>query len=116
MAKNLRWKVLTIVGVVALAVWSFYPPDQKVKLGLDLKGGVQLVLRVETDDALRLEAQTTADRLGEQLKTAKINVTGITVNGPTSFTVNGISPDQDQALRNALTEVDVNYDRSSGGG
>ena len=49
MAKNLRWKVLIILGVVGLAIWSFYPPDQKVKLGLDLKGGVQLVLRVQTD-------------------------------------------------------------------
>jgi preprotein translocase subunit SecD len=116
MAKNLRWKVLIILGVVGLAVWSFYPPDQKVRLGLDLKGGVHLVLRVQTDDALRLETQTTADRLTEQLKTAKINTTGVTVNGPTSFTVNGISPDQDAAFRNALTEVDVNYDRTSSAG
>jgi len=116
MAKNLRWKVLIILGVVALAVWSFYPPSQKVRLGLDLKGGVHLVLRVQTDDALRLETQTTADRLTEQLKTANINTSGVTVNGPTSFTVNGISPDQDAAYRNALTEVDVNYDRTSSAG
>ena len=115
MAKNIRWKVLIILGVVALAIWSFYPPDQKVKLGLDLKGGVQLVLRVQTDDALKLETQTTADRLAEQLKTANINTSGITVS-PTSFTVNGISPDQDAAFRNALTEVDVNYDRTSSAG
>ena len=58
MAKNLRWKVLTIVAVVALSIFAFYPPIQKVRLGLDLKGGVHLVLRVVTDDALRLEAQT----------------------------------------------------------
>ena len=103
-------------GLIGLSVWSFYPPDQKIRLGLDLKGGVHLVMRVQTDDALRLEAQTTADRLGEQLKTANVNVSGITVNGPTSFTVNGISADQDAAFRNALAEVDVNYDRSSGSG
>ena len=54
MAKNLRWKLLTILGVVALSVFAFYPPSQKVRLGLDLKGGVHLVLRVQTDDALRL--------------------------------------------------------------
>jgi len=30
------------------------------------------VLRVQTDDALRLDAQTTADRLSEKLKTDKI--------------------------------------------
>ena len=47
MAKNLRWKVLTIVAVVALSIFAFYPPDQKVRLGLDLKGGVHLVLRVQ---------------------------------------------------------------------
>ncbi len=116
MAKNLRWKVLVILGVIALSVWSFYPPDQKIKLGLDLKGGVHLVMRVQTDDALRLETQTTAARLGEQLKTAKVAVGAITVNGPTSFTVSGVPPEQDAAFRNALTEVEVNYDRSSGTG
>ncbi|MEO7157711.1 MAG: protein translocase subunit SecD, partial [Vicinamibacterales bacterium] len=62
MSKNIRWKLLIILGVIALAVWSFYPPDKKVRLGLDLKGGVHLVLRVQTDDALKLETQTTADR------------------------------------------------------
>jgi len=116
MAKNLRWKVLIILGVVGLAIWSFYPPDQKIRLGLDLKGGVQLVLRVQTDGALKLETQTTADRLAERLKTATITTSGITVNGPISFTVNGITPDQDGAFRNNLTEVDVNYDRTSSAG
>ena len=56
MAKNLRWKLLIIVAVIGLSVWSFYPPDQKIRLGLDLKGGVHLVMRVQTDDALRLES------------------------------------------------------------
>ena len=83
MAKNLRWKVLLIVGVVALAVFAFYPPDQKVRLGLDLKGGVHLVLRVQTDDALKLETQTTADRLAEQLKTANLPVGGVTTTSAT---------------------------------
>ena len=74
MAKNLRWKALLILGVIALSVWSFYPPGEKVRLGLDLKGGVHLVMRVHTDDALRLETQTAADRLREQLRTAKVAV------------------------------------------
>src|SRR4030095_393643 len=115
MAKNLRWKVIFIVAVIACAVWSFYPPDQRVRLGLDLKGGVHLVLRVQTDDALKLETQTTADRLAEQLKTGNIGVSGGTSTSATTFTVAGVRPDQDQAFRNALTEVDVNYDRSQSG-
>ena len=116
MAKNLRWKVLTIAAVVALSIFAFYPPQEKVKLGLDLKGGVQLVLRVQTDDALRLEVQTAADRLAEQLKNAKVPVSA-TVAGPTSFTVT-VPPDQDAAFRAApaLAEVELNYERSSGAG
>ena len=96
MSKNLRWKVLVILGVVALSVFAFYPPDQKVRLGLDLKGGVHLVMRVQTDDALRLETQTTADRLAEQLKTANIPV-GARHRGraPTSFSVSGVPAEQD---------------------
>ena len=116
MSKNLRWKVLVILGVTALSVWSFYPPGQKVRLGLDLKGGVHLVMRVQTDDALRIETQTTADRLSEQLKTANIPVAPLTLSGATSFSVSGVPAEQDGAFRAALTEVEVNYDRSSGAG
>ena len=116
MSKNLRWKALVIVGVTALSIFSFYPPDQKIRLVLDLKGGVHLVMRVQTDDALRLETQTTADRLSEQLKTANIPTGGFSVAGSTSFSVTGIPAEQDAAFRAALTEVEVNYDRSSGAG
>jgi preprotein translocase subunit SecD len=115
MSKNIRWKLLIILGVIALSVWSFYPPDKKVRLGLDLKGGVHLVLRVQTDDALKLETQTTADRLADQMKTANIPVT-VAATSPTTFTVTGVPAEQDAAFRNALTEVDVNYDRSSANG
>src|ERR1044071_7762284 len=94
MAKNLRWKVVLILAVIAIAVYAFYPPDQKVHLGLDLKGGVHLVLRVQTDDALRLDAQTTADRLVEQLKQTNVNAPAWFVP-PTSFTVPGVSPAQE---------------------
>jgi preprotein translocase subunit SecD len=116
MAKNLRWKVLTILGVVALSVFAFYPLDEKVRLGLDLKGGVHLVMRVQTDDALRLETQTTADRLREQLRTANVSVGDIAVTNSSAFTVSGVPADQDAAFRQALTEVELAYDRASGTG
>src|SRR5215207_4180182 len=98
MAKNLRWKLLLIAGVVALAVFAFYPPDQKVRLGLDLKGGVQLVMRVQTEDAVRIETETTADRLREQLKTSGLLTATVTSVSPTEFRVEGVPADQDQAL------------------
>jgi preprotein translocase subunit SecD len=47
MYKNLRWKAITIVAVAVLAAVSFYPPKDKIKLGLDLQGGVHLVLMLK---------------------------------------------------------------------
>ena len=46
------WKrVLVVVAVVAASLWAIYPPDERIKLGLDLNGGVQLVLRVKPGTA-----------------------------------------------------------------
>ncbi len=47
-----RNRVLVIIGVIALCLWIVYPLQDSLKLGLDLNGGVQLVLRVKTDDPL----------------------------------------------------------------
>ena len=50
MDKNKLWKGLTLVF---LLIWSFAlvtPLDQKIKLGLDLKGGSSFVLEVDQDD------------------------------------------------------------------
>ena len=115
MAKNLRWKLLVIVGVIALSVFAFYPPEQKIKLGLDLKGGVHLVLRVQTEDAVRLETETTADQLREQLKTSVPEAT-VTVVNPSEFRVEKVPSDKDQPFRALLTNVELNFNRSSGAG
>ena len=42
--------------------------DWQLKLGLDLKGGVHLVLRVQTDDALRHETEAESERLRERVE------------------------------------------------
>ena len=59
MVKNLKWKALLVIVVVAWAVWMAYPPGEKVKLGLDLKGGMHLILKVDIDkvpEELRADA------------------------------------------------------------
>lgn len=114
MNKNLRWRLITIVAVIALAVWSFYPPSEKVNLGLDLKGGVHLVLRVQTDQALRVETETTVDRLRDALTRAGVQYMKLEVTSPTEFVVEGIQ--NDQAFRQAAVEVDTVFARSPGAG
>src|SRR5688572_20820428 len=114
MNKNLRWKVITIVAVIALAVWSFYPPGEKVNLGLDLRGGVHLVLRVQTEQALRVETETTVDRLRDTLSRAGVQYTKLEVTAPTEFVVEGVQ--DDQGFRQAAVEVDTVFGRSPGAG
>src|SRR4249920_2472109 len=92
MASNLRWKLLTVLAVfVVFGAVGVYPiiaaryginspswlMDKQLKLGLDLKGGVHLVLRVQTDDALRLETEQEMERLREEVKTRNIPVTNM---------------------------------------
>jgi preprotein translocase subunit SecD len=116
MNKNLRWKLLTILIVTGLAVWAFYPPQQKVRLGLDLKGGVHLVMRVQTDDALRLETESTSERLRETLSEAGINA-NVTAASTTEFRVEGVPADRDQEFRRiADEETSASYNRESGAG
>ena len=130
--KNLRWKIITVLGVfVVFSLLGVYPilakryvlpvpawlAAKQLKLGLDLKGGVHLVLRVHTDDALRISTTTTVEQLRENLRTNGVNATSLTVASPTSFRVEGVPQDRDAEFRRAADElVSANYDRSSGAG
>ena len=118
MMKNVRWRVALTVAVVALAIWAFYPPATKINLGLDLKGGVHLVLQVNTDDAIRIETETTTERLRDSLTRAGVAFAKIepsTAPGEAGvFRVEGI---QDEApFRDASVDAETVFDRSSSAG
>jgi preprotein translocase subunit SecD len=112
--KDIRWRVILIAAVIGLSIWSFYPPQEKIKLGLDLKGGVHLVLRVHTDDALRVETETTVERLRDALQRAGVQFAKVDVVSPTEFRVEGIQ--DDAGFRTAAVDADTNYDRASDAG
>ncbi len=87
---TIRWKLLAIVVVVGLAVWSFTPPSERVRLGLDLKGGVHLVLQVQTDDAVRIHTETTMEQMVEELRNRDVAGLKGAVNSPTEFGIEGV--------------------------
>jgi preprotein translocase subunit SecD len=128
--QNIRWKIITIVVVLIvfagvgvypiLASWKNLPApgwlkEKQLKLGLDLKGGVHLVLRVQTDDALRIESETEMERLRADLQTRNIPVSKIELVNPTQFRVEGVPPAQEAEFRQAASESQTNFDRSSAG-
>ena len=115
MLKNTRWRLLLTLAVVGLSVWAFYPLDKKLNLGLDLKGGVHLVLRVQTDDALKAETETTVERLRDSLTRAGVTFSKLELVDAKSFRIEGVS--DDAALRTAsAADAESVYDRVSGAG
>ena len=63
MNRNLLWRGLLILAVAAICVALAYPPKDKINLGLDLRGGMHLVLQVHTEDALRADTDADMARL-----------------------------------------------------
>jgi preprotein translocase subunit SecD len=130
MIKNLRWKVITILTVflvftavgiypILAALWHLPAPGwlmaKQLRLGLDLKGGVHLVMRVQTDDALRIYTTTAAEQLREALTTAGVAASAINVTAPQSFRVEGVPPDRDAEFRRIADEQTATiYERASG--
>lgn len=68
MNKYFKWKVLLIILVVASCIWKAYPLDKKINLGLDLQGGMQLLLQIETDKVPAEHRQDAADRVVEIIR------------------------------------------------
>jgi len=108
------------VGVYPILATRYHLPspgwlqEKQLKLGLDLKGGVQLVMRVETDDALKLETDQESERLREELMKRTVTFTNLTTPSVSQFRVEGVPPAQDAAFRAAANEVQANYDRTPG--
>ncbi|MDP8266709.1 MAG: protein translocase subunit SecD [Candidatus Aceula meridiana] len=47
--KSLKTRLLIIFGVIIASIYFAFPLEKRINLGLDLKGGMHLVLRVETE-------------------------------------------------------------------
>jgi len=59
--KSIFYRVILILILLGVSIWSFYPPEKKVRRGLDLKGGMHLVLRVELEKVPEKERENVVD-------------------------------------------------------
>ncbi len=58
MNKKLQWRILITLAVLAASIFFAFPLEKRINLGLDLKGGMHLVLKVELE---KLEENAKAD-------------------------------------------------------
>jgi preprotein translocase subunit SecD len=87
---NLLWRGLLIAAVLVFSLVAIFPLEEKINLGLDLQGGMHLVLQVQTQDALRAETDSDMDSLVSQAE--EDGLTGLRARrtGDTSFEVAGL--------------------------
>jgi preprotein translocase subunit SecD len=94
MRRRLWLRIGLVAAVVALSAWSLYPPKKTINLGLDLQGGIHLVLGVDVDKALEAQVERSGDTIRAELEKKGIGAARIERRGPTELVVQIASPPQ----------------------
>ncbi|HRZ40472.1 MAG TPA: protein translocase subunit SecD, partial [Candidatus Omnitrophota bacterium] len=68
MSKNLNIRILTVLAVLATMLFFAFPVEKRINLGLDLKGGMHLILKVETETLDENARQDAVERAIEILR------------------------------------------------
>jgi preprotein translocase subunit SecD len=131
MNKNLLWKLGLVVGVLLVFLFGIFGIPQsfsgqgllaamtkRINLGLDLKGGTHLILQVQVNDAVNVDAQNAIEVLKEQLNKRKIAFSDISQpdpqNNPDKVGLKGVSADGRKDLLDIVAERLPEYNLSSG--
>lgn len=104
MERNLLTRGLVILVAVAAGLLAAWPPQEAINLGLDLQGGMHLVLRVETDDALRAETDKDIDILEGELSDLGIEGVAVDRTGDSAFEVSGVPTDRDDEVEDDVVD------------
>jgi preprotein translocase subunit SecD len=92
MRRNLPVRVGLVVVVILGSIWYLYPPKKTINLGLDLQGGIHLVLGVQTDKALASQTDRVAEDLKGALEKKGIGVSRVAREGNTDVVVQLATP------------------------
>ncbi|MFB3902308.1 MAG: protein translocase subunit SecD [Acidobacteriota bacterium] len=112
MKKNLKYRLLVILAIVGVSIYLFVPPSQKVNLGLDLRGGIHLVLQVMVRDAMLAEAEQVRDRIDGQLREKEVAFSeSRTVDKPESpeIEILGVPPDAQPMVEQQLRDYSSSW-------
>lgn len=104
--KELRTKAILYASFLIACVVSMWPLQEKIRLGLDLKGGMHLVLRVSTDDALKATVSDAVSLAVSELGRAGMPGAKVaaTVGEVDSFSVEGIEPARMKDARSTIRD------------
>ena len=117
MTRNLRYKGILLLALVGGLVWLVHPPRETIVLGLDLQGGIHLVMRVHTEDAVRVLTDETAEQFAERLDDDAIDFADIETEGLGRLTILNLDESRMREVRDLVAFSWPGWDlRSAGGG
>ena len=131
MNKKLLWQLLFIVGTMLFFLFGIFGIPKgfsgdallaaltdHIHLGLDLKGGTHLILQVQVNEAVNVDAQNAMELLKDQLRSHKIDYTDISQsdpqNNPDRLVLKGVPPAARSDLRSIVLERLPEYDITPG--
>ncbi len=98
MPRNILYKLGFIVGVAAFSLFLAYPPDQQINLGLDLRGGIHLVLEVDLEEAVAGQVRDDFSRFQTLLADEGVPAAEARLDDDTSFSLSfGTAAEADRA-------------------
>jgi preprotein translocase subunit SecD len=100
MRRNLWFRIGLVAAVVLVSLWYLYPPKKSINLGLDLQGGIHLVLGVDTSKAVSTQTERAAEDFKTALERKGIGIKRVAREGDRGFVVELASP---SAWNDALT-------------
>lgn len=107
------WKWIITLIVVIGAIYLAYPPKEKIRLGLDLRGGMHLLLEVVTNDALKMEADHVVLRLQDLFKEKMVKFLRITIGEDTkTIIIEGVDLSQESTVKDAIDQFANEWDYS----
>ena len=120
MRKNLRWKVVLIVAITLACVAGFagLPPSltkmkERIHLGLDLRGGIHMILQVVTDDAVNMETDQVIERLKEELRSRQISFSEVRKRDLRQLEIREVDPQKTSEARALIDDNFPTWNRSS---
>ena len=133
MQKNLVIKTVVIAATILLCVFGVigFPKngtelkqniEKNIRLGLDLRGGSQLVLQVQVQDAIKGIAQQVVDSLNEERRKGNVDFVSADRNDPTTVAtadtiqvnVHGVNANKVAQFRTFATEHYPQWNLASG--
>lgn len=114
-AVDIRVRIAIILGLALLCIYLVYPIGETINLGLDLRGGIHIVMRVKTDDALKSELELAGERIRTALSEKGITVKSIDRDGAQATVIAGIDKPRVDEARSLVREQFPQFSISSAG-